>query len=271
MRIERTTIKLLHKLLLVFFILTTTASFSQQPDTINKVDEKGLKQGVWKKYHPNGIVRYEGQFKNDKPTGTFKHYDDKGKLSMKVHHFPNTSYANMYYQTGELKATGKYVNQQKDSTWMYYHDNGHPLAEEFYFNGKREGTWKIFYSNGKIAEEKNYTDNIEHGDWIEYYESGKIKSKSTYDKGRMEGKRYFYYENGLTKILGNYSRDVRHGVWMYYNEDGTTKKKEEYNFGKRIDENKDDFMIIDDTLNREKKDILDFEDLFPQKQLNKNE
>jgi len=261
----------LNKLLTILFVILCTTSFSQNKDTINTIDASGKKQGVWKKYHPNGIVRYEGQFKNDKPTGTFKHYDDKGKLSMKVHHFPNTSYANMYYQTGELKATGKYENQQKDSIWTYYHLNGHPISEEFYLSGKREGTWKIFYSNGKIAEEKNYTDNIEHGDWIEYYESGKIKSKSTYDKGRMEGKRYFYYENGLTKILGNYSRDVRHGVWMYYNEDGTTKKKEEYNFGKRIDENKDDFMIIDDTLNREKKDILDFEDLFPQKQLNKNE
>lgn len=252
--------------LTILFVFLYVTSFSQDVDTINILDVKGQKQGVWKKYHPNGILRYEGQFKNDNPIGTFKHFYDNGKISMKIHHFEKgLAYANMYYQTGELKATGKYENQEKDSLWTYYNLNGTPISEEFYLSGKREGTWKVFYENGKIAAEKNYSNNIENGEWIEYFESGKIKSKATYQMGRIEGQRYFYYENGLPKIIGNYQRDVRNGVWMYYNEDGSTKKREEYKFGRRIDENKDDDLINEDSLLREKKDFLEFEDLFPPK------
>ena len=66
------------------------------------------------------------------------------------------------------------------------------------------------------------------------------------------------------QLAGKYAKDVKHGIWLYYNEDGTTKKKEEYNYGRRIDANKDDMIINTDTIKKEKKDYLEFEDLFRQ-------
>ena len=47
----------------------------------NKIDENGKKQGPWKKTYPRSIaVQYEGQFKDDKPVGTFKYYYPSRKI-----------------------------------------------------------------------------------------------------------------------------------------------------------------------------------------------
>ena len=55
-------------LLLVYFTVFA------QTDEINKTDNNGLKQGKWIKYHSNGKIKYEGNFKDDKPIGQMKRY-----------------------------------------------------------------------------------------------------------------------------------------------------------------------------------------------------
>ena len=46
----------------------------------NRIDAKGRRQGPWRDFYPNGQLRYEGQFKNDKCKGVFKYYDELGNL-----------------------------------------------------------------------------------------------------------------------------------------------------------------------------------------------
>ncbi|MBN8702040.1 MAG: hypothetical protein J0M08_03185 [Bacteroidetes bacterium] len=41
----------------------------------------GLRDGANIVYYPNEIKRYEGFFKDDKPTGVWKFYDETGKLT----------------------------------------------------------------------------------------------------------------------------------------------------------------------------------------------
>lgn len=247
-------------LIVIIFLFLGSYGFSQE---INKTDERGKKQGPWEKAHENGVIRYKGTFKNDQPVGLFKHYDQLGNLNVKVYHVGKASYASIYYQTGELQAAGKYEDQLKDSTWIYYHRNGKKMQEEFYVNGKKEGDWKLYFDNGKIAEEKEYSQDLENGPWKTYYKNGQIKMKASYENGRVEGKQHYYSARGRTTIIGNVYHGARNGFWIYYNPDGTTKKKEEYRNGVRIDEEKDDEIIDDRNIEREKKDVLDFEDLHP--------
>ncbi|GAH37310.1 unnamed protein product, partial [marine sediment metagenome] len=65
------------RLMIGGLFLLTAQIFAQVPlsdkDTLlNQVDKNGLKQGYWKKYYDNGNIKYEGYFKNDKPTGELK-------------------------------------------------------------------------------------------------------------------------------------------------------------------------------------------------------
>ncbi len=228
-------------LFVVICMLFGSLAFSQGE---NKTDSKGQKQGEWKKYHKNGVLRYVGNFKNDKPTGVFKYYYDTGKIQVKMTHFGLESYTNIYYKTGELKGTGKYVNQKKDSTWTYYDLNGHKKATEFYVKGVKDKIWYVYFTNEKIAEEKEYLNDFENGFWNQYYESGKKKLTATYKNGGLEGKAVYYNNDGKRGVTGYFFHGVRNGVWIYFKEDGkTVKKKEEYKNGKRIDAAKDDVLI----------------------------
>ncbi|PCJ26527.1 MAG: hypothetical protein COA97_05460 [Flavobacteriales bacterium] len=229
------------KLIVVLFVLLGLFVF---PQGENKTDEKGLKQGEWKKYYKNGMLRYVGSFKNDKPIGVFKYYYDSGNLQVKMTHYDSETYSNVYYKTGEIKATGKYENQLKDSTWTYYDIEGYKKAEEFYLNGKNEGTWKSYYNTGQIAEEKEYSNDFEDGIWNQYFITGKPKLTATYVNGLLEGRATYYGKGGKKAVSGKFIRGARDGFWTYYKGDGkTVRKKEEYKNGKRIDANKDDNII----------------------------
>ena len=42
--------------------------------SINDIDINGNKQGIWKKTYNNGLIRYKGQFKDNKPQDLFLYY-----------------------------------------------------------------------------------------------------------------------------------------------------------------------------------------------------
>ncbi len=242
------------KIILIFLLFSSAVGFSQDE---NKIDAKGKKQGLWKKYHPNGMIRYKGNFKDDKPVGEFLYFYDSGKLEVKITHFGDESYANTYYETGELKATGKYENQLKDSVWTYYGIEGYKMAEEFYLSGKREGSWKVYFPNGQVAEEKEYTNDFENGIWKQYFSDGKEKMSATYENGELEGRATYYGMNEKKAVSGVFVRGARDGFWTFYEKDGkTVKKKEEYKNGVRVDKGKYDDVINPDSTDYIPEDVL---------------
>lgn len=225
------------RVVVVVFMLFGFIAFSQGE---NKTDSKGEKQGEWKKYHKNGMLRYVGSFKNDKPVGEFKYYYDTGKMQTKMNHKGFGTYSIVYYKTGEVKAVGKYINQVRDSTWTYYDEEGYKKATEFYKKGLKDKMWYTYFKNGQVAEEKEYVNDFENGVWNKYEQDGKKKMTATYVDGGLEGKAV-YFSLGKRQISGFYYHGLRTGVWLYFEKDGIKiKKKEEYKNGRRIGANKDD-------------------------------
>ncbi|GAB4146928.1 MAG: hypothetical protein Fur0041_21110 [Bacteroidia bacterium] len=224
------------KVLAVAGIFLSAALFAQVPDGLypNKTDEKGRKQGAWKKLDEKGTVVYVGQFKDDKPYGKFTYFDTEGRKMTEMDFRDNgVAYSKMFYVSGKLQAQGKYVNQQKDSTWLFYNEDGYLLSEEIYLKGKKEGKSVVYHPGTKqVAEEKYYKNGVEDGKWVQYYADGKKKAEGTYVMGNLEGKAIWYFPDGRIDILGNYKHAVKHGIWTYYNPDGTVKGKETWDLGK---------------------------------------
>lgn len=228
----------MRNVIVVLFMLFGFASFSQE---VNKTDTKGRKQGEWKKYHKNGMLRYVGNFKNDNPVGEFKYYYDTGNIQSKMDHKIGASYFIAFYKTGEVKAVGKYIGQKRDSTWNFYDIDGYKKSSEYYINGKKNRISYAYYPNGQVTEEKEFVDDFENGIWNEYYMDGKKKMEATFVNGSLEGRATYYRSSGKRSVRGIYSHGARNGVWLYFEEDGNTiKKKEEYKDGKRVDKNKGD-------------------------------
>jgi antitoxin component YwqK of YwqJK toxin-antitoxin module len=209
----------------------------------NKTDVNGLKQGEWKKFHENGMLSKVGIFKDDHPVGEWLYYYDSGKMMVKITHKGAESHSISFHKSGGPQSIGKFVNQKKDSTWVYYDLDGYKIASDFFINGEKNRISYVYYQSGKIAEEKEYKAGFEQGAYHMFWKDGKKKKTATYENGALEGKVVFYNSAGFRSISGFYYHDLRNSIWLYFEEDGNTiKKKEEFHNGIRIDAGKDDLI-----------------------------
>ncbi len=211
-------------LLIVFsFIFTSYA----QNDTLNRTDNKGLKQGYWKKYEKNRLI-YEGQFKNNIPIGVFKYYHKNGKLKSIAHFLngPLKVKTTLFHDNGVRAAEGIFVDQIKDSTWNYYNEKGILIKTEAYNKGVKSGKWCTYSSKtGILLEEINYFNDLFHGEYKEYYVNGDIQTIMHYINGKRNGVVESYYGDNILSIKGVYHNNYQTGKWSYYDSNGKLRKE----------------------------------------------
>jgi len=224
------------KHLLIITILFPVLLFGQ-----NKTDGKGQKQGAWEvKFEDSDIVRYRGQFKDNKPYGKFEYYYPNGKLSA-VSKFDLGGIVvrtTMFDIEGSPMGYGKYINQQKDSTWTYFQNN-QVISKEDYKNGERHGKKTVFYDDGQVYEEYHFANNLEEGQWKMYYPNGNIKITCNYVNGNRNGQITYYYNDGQQETVGFYKNAVKNGFWRYYDIRGRVSKEVFYKNDKIILEGQD--------------------------------
>jgi antitoxin component YwqK of YwqJK toxin-antitoxin module len=222
-------------LLFLLAIQTLSAPFSYGQGTENQTDSKGRKQGLWKKLDAEGHLVYEGQFKDDKPVGLFKHYYSNGKLKATNNYFNNgkKAAAHIYFPGGTLQAAGVYFEQKKDSLWKFYDDQEHLLSEEIYDKGKKVGDWKVYYPSGKLLRVEHYNSDVKVGQWLMYYENGNVQQEINYTSaGKLDGDFKIFTKEGKPSIEGKYRNDLPASNWFYYDQSGKILYIEQYKGGK---------------------------------------
>ena len=53
----------------------------------------------------------------------------------------------MFYESGELMISGRYINDKKDGMWKTFSKNGKIQEKGKYKDGEKVGVWKTFYKN----------------------------------------------------------------------------------------------------------------------------
>jgi len=219
-------------LLLAFIISVLPVSAQELVNTdINKVDSEGRRQGSWKAYDVNGKLKFDGQFVDNKPVGTFTYYYENGKVKAvsEMYDDGKRSRTKVYHGNGRLMGEGNYLDKKKDSTWVYYSDfDGVLLSREYYENGLLEGIVFNYYPKGKVAEEIPYASGLKNGDWKRYFTDGKLKLKATYVDDKLQGLMLVYHQNGFPEVSGMYKNNLKDGMWVYYDDLGIVFKKERY-------------------------------------------
>ena len=142
------------------------------------LDSKEIK--VWTTKYPNGEVKEEYQYYN--------HPENNKRIK--------DGWYNSYYDKGESREVGKYIEGKKDGEWVDYYRNGKFDGKnvgyvdgkitiiENYKNGKRDGKWKEYSFTGTyLVSERNYEDGKLDGKWVLYNENGKIVSEKNYKDG----------------------------------------------------------------------------------------
>jgi len=251
------------KIITIASLLAISAIATCQTETeINKTDQQGRKQGHWVKKYPDGIIMYDGFFKDDHPVDEFRrYYENKTLKSLLIYSSDGTeAVATIYHPNGNISSKGKYINQIKEGKWQFFSSiiNGYLISEEYYSGNLKNGLSLKFYPDSTVAERLTYINDIRQGEWIRYYPNSAVCLKSNYLNDKINGRFEVWFENGSIELSGQYKNDVRDGLWYIYNNDGTVKYKIEYLAGvtkdRQMDIDESDYL---DSLEKNKGKIAD--------------
>ena len=226
---------------LIFFVFLVNLSLLAQP---NQTDSKGRKQGVWQKTYPKSeVLQYKGQFRDNKPVGTFEYFYPGGELKATIEHHSDGRHAraNYYFENKMLMTEGFYLDQKKDSTWVNYNEEGLVLGVESFKMDKLNGKKVIYYLEGQVETEKlnplsvaNYLNDTLHGEYREYFSTGKLKQIGKYENGKIVGEWKEYYPNGSIFKVSKFKNDRLHGWVTSFSKDGEEIGKILYQNGEKL-------------------------------------
>jgi uncharacterized protein len=243
---------------IIITLLEYNNDFLISREKINRTDSKGLKQGAWMEFYPNGGIKSEKSYKDDLLHGYYKEYDNRGKLVLTmlyengsivksdVEDAPDIEIVTKHDQDGKLIYSGPYRNKipvgihreygkdGKVTNAFIYNDNGLLLSEGIVDDaGNRNGKWKDLYSNGKVEAEGQFTDNRRSGNWKFYNEAGKTEQTGSYNNGRPDGLWTWYYDNGPVLREEEYFQGRRDGAFAEYSQAGDVITKGQYSDGEK--------------------------------------
>ncbi len=211
---------------------------------VNEVDSQGRKQGPWqKKYEGIHVLKYKGQFKNDKPVGTFTYYYKSSKVKAVVKHGENTnrSVAYYYHENGALMSHGIFRDQEKDSVWLNFGPSQRISNTETYAKGILHGK-KVVYFVPEIVTDKsqipsivsNYVNGSLEGPYKEYHQNTKTKVTGEYKNNKRNGVWTHYHPNGRKMALYRFKEGIKHGWCISYDNSGKEQYKQYFYYGRHL-------------------------------------
>jgi antitoxin component YwqK of YwqJK toxin-antitoxin module len=131
-------------------------------------------------YYPeNGGVSYERQYKNDRPTGTWRSYFAKAA-------------------GGKLQVEETYLSGRLSGERTTYFEDGTVASRQPYVNGFIVGLGQEFYQSGKLKAETTFVHGQKTGPHRELREDGTLAVSGSYRTGKETGEWHYYQPDGQT-------------------------------------------------------------------------
>lgn len=148
-----------------------------------------------------------------------------------------------YYQNGNLKKTGNYINGKENGLFKEYNEDGSINIEYSMKDGVMNGAFKTYYENGQVKKIGSFLNGKGNGNFKEYaengdlevtyskindeynglltiYEAGKVAKKINYKNGARDGlyTEFTYGDNDtlLLEYSGLIQNELKDGVWNLY-------------------------------------------------------
>lgn len=199
-----------------------------------------VKNGVFKYYHSNGLLKAEVNYSRGEETGNSYFYDTTGNLIRRKIIKENGAVCNIFKNdTVNLKDSlgrkqGKWVrfnrypflsntnystpnvieyykNDKPTGIWLYYNHTNDFVEKEVIWENPINSFCKNWNKNGQLIAEGNMTNNIKDGEW------------KVYDT-----------KKGYLKFKGNYKCGNKDGIWTEYKRNGKIVQNTQYEQGKLI-------------------------------------
>ena len=192
-------------------------------------------------YHPNGKIKTVAYFFKGIPDGIRREYSIDGQV-VKSYMFRNGILVGEgivdddgkkqgdwkeFYETGELRAAGKYIDSRPVGKWKYYFENGKiEITGEYTRKGQKDGEWVWYHPNGNILCIENYVIGLLEGESFTLTIDGDTLERGVYLEGLEDGK--WIYFNDSVLVEGSYNLGKKSGVWKTYYPNGKLKRFESY-------------------------------------------
>ena len=150
-----------------YWIITGSLSKEKGFDSNAKVEEgvykNSRKNGIWKKYWPNGKLKSEILYKNGRSTGSYTTYFSNGKTEEKgtMKNGLLVGEYELYWPNGEARQV-KTFNElgATDGSVQFFYENGNPELAFTTENGKETGKSTWYYKNGDVKKEATFADGV---------------------------------------------------------------------------------------------------------------
>lgn len=226
-------------LLILIISLTATSQIKKTFYNDGKLSGEGKmvsekKQGDWVLYHKTGEVLAKGAYKDNKEEGYWEAFIPNGKLFFKGNYangnrigkwFEATSYLVEFYLVKNYDNAGNLLDNNEIKT---VYKSGELFATVKLVDGEKDGIYKAYYENGNIKGEGKYVKGNQVGEWKYYYDNSQLSSISIFIDGELDGLAFEYFRDGSTKSIINYKLDDLNGELIEFFEDGTLKSKVNY-------------------------------------------
>jgi antitoxin component YwqK of YwqJK toxin-antitoxin module len=184
---------------LIAFLLFVAFAADLSAKELNLIDDQGRKQGYWiikgymvdsDEYSPNSTIE-EGSYKNNLKDGLWTRYYPNGVVKSEINYEnnkPRGEYS-IFYRNAQLEEHGHWQRNKNIGEFERYYKNGNP-QQKFFFsdNGLRYGEQRYYHENGQLWLEVNVVNGKEEGEMKRYFANGKLKERKVFHNGEVDPK-----------------------------------------------------------------------------------
>lgn len=193
------------------------------------------------KYYKNGLMEFQGSYKEGRKFGPWYYYHESGKLKREETAQPSQGdYQVKTYRSTYGRLYTELLGNGKDTIhYKKYHHNGKLGQELIQKDGKRIfqkwtslGNLYHYYDQDsllitmntktkEIIQKGSFVNGKRDGFWFKYRKNGKKQYEKNYQLGKLVGKSTEYFANGNVDMISNYNdRGILEGDYKRYHLEG---------------------------------------------------
>ncbi len=85
---------------------------------------------------------------------------DNGVLKRQVVIDGEKSQVKTYYDNGQLKEIGSFVNEKAEGVWVRFDEEGNKVSQGSFVDGEKHGLWLVWSADGEALYHINYENNV---------------------------------------------------------------------------------------------------------------
>lgn len=126
-----------------------------------------------------------------------------------------------FHPNGEKMQAGLFKNNQLDSIWTLYDQQGKIEAKISYKKNRKDGFFAYFYTDGTVRQTGKHQNGLLQGELKTYDEQGDLTYIAHYQKGLQHGLTKQFQKGGLIGEVQNFTNGIPDGLYEKYYDDGS--------------------------------------------------